>query len=210
MILPGAVMSIIKTVPYYISKLFSKKNYFKLTPLRQAEALAWLFNERLSEQAVLRHCQHLKLRGYGFADDILLSRKVILHYINNKCDYKYCNSIFSMRGAYEINNGLIIPKKENTGTLAILFLVWLMSGLFFVLSLRHGIHFDFSFKIQTVMILSLIVFVFYAVIFYIYLSSNRKIIYISSRINNACKPVSLLSKKNLRASILRGDINHKI
>ncbi|QIE98264.1 hypothetical protein G5574_15540 [Pantoea stewartii] len=201
----GGVISIIKIVPYYISKLFFKKNYFKLTPLRQAEALEWLFNERLSEQPVIRHCQHLKLRGYGFADDIIVSRKVILHYINNKFDYKYCNSIFSMRGAYEINNGQIIPKKEKKGTLAILFLVWLMSGLSFALSLTHGIYFDFSFEIKAVMIGSLIVFVFYAAIFYVYLSSHSKIMYILPHINKADKPVSLLSKKTLRASILRRD-----
>ncbi|WP_289367748.1 hypothetical protein [Pantoea stewartii] len=137
--LSSAAMIAIKTIPAFISKLFSRRNYFKLTPLKQTEALSWLFSESISKHPVIRHFQHLKLKDYGFADDVELSRKVILHYINNKKDYKYCNSIFSMRGAYHINNGLVYPKKVEPRALTFVFLIWLASGIisFFRIIVRH-------------------------------------------------------------------------
>ncbi|WP_205951079.1 hypothetical protein [Pantoea stewartii] len=201
--LSSAAMIAIKTIPAFISKLFSRRNYFKLTPLKQTEALSWLFSESISKHPAIRHFQHLKLKYYGFADDIELSRKVILHYINNKKDYKYCNSMFSMRGAYHINNGLVYPKKVEARALTLAFLIWLASGLISFFAFLCGIRLSFSFGVVMLLLGGSLIFVFYTTIFYIYISSYRRVKYISTRLNESKESASPLFIKPLKAYILR-------
>ncbi|WP_194761789.1 hypothetical protein [Pantoea ananatis] len=178
--LSSVFIGVAKVLSPFIYSFFSLRNFFSLNPSKKAEAISWLFKEPPSRNPLINYHQSLKLRSYGFVDDMLISRKVVMLYIHDKTNIKYCKSFFSMRGAYIIKDGVVIPKQEKTSTLLALSLVWICSSMIFIFSFMRGLDSNFSYEIKLAMIASLFIFLFYSLLFYIYITSHKRIKKLSS------------------------------